>query len=166
MKLYHGSIVEVKIPRIMASDHIGDFGSGFYTTTDFEQARRFVNTKCDRAKVLRGTISTFEVSDDFPSMPSLNIRIFHEADEEWAKFVLANRKDTNFSHGYDIVTGPVANDQVYASFTLFENELIDFSELINRLKVRKLTDQVLFHSERSLLLLKFIGSEVIPCRQK
>ena len=26
MKLYHGGLIEVKTPRIMATDHIGDFG--------------------------------------------------------------------------------------------------------------------------------------------
>ena len=30
MKLYHGGLVEIQIPRIIASDHIGDFGVGFY----------------------------------------------------------------------------------------------------------------------------------------
>lgn len=82
MKLYHGGIVEVKTPRIMAPGHIGDFGTGSYTTTDFEQARRFVHTECDREKVLQGTISTFEVPEDFLSMPLWNIRIFREADED------------------------------------------------------------------------------------
>jgi len=50
MKLYHGGLIEVKTPRIMATDHIGDFGIGFYTTTDLEQARRFVATRCDRSR--------------------------------------------------------------------------------------------------------------------
>ncbi len=166
MKLYHGGLTEVKTPRILATDHIGDFGTGFYTTTDIKQARRFVETKCDRAKVTRGVVSIFEISDDFLSMPTLKIKSFSTADEEWARFVLANRKKPDFAHDADIVTGPVANDQVYASFTLFENDLIDFSELINRLKVRKLTDQVLFHSERSLLMLKYMESEVVECPPK
>ncbi len=166
MKLYHGGIVEVKFPRILAADHIGDFGTGFYTTTDARQARRFVETKCDRARASQGTISIFEVQDDFLQNTALRIRVFQKADEEWARFVEANRKQPDFAHGYDIVMGPVANDQVYASFALYENELIDFDELINRLKARKLTDQVLFHSERSLLVLKFMGSEVVKCQRK
>lgn len=78
----------------------------------------------------------------------------------------ANRRDVDYRHEYDIVYGPVANDQVYASFALYESELIDFSELLNRLKVRKLTDQVLFHTERSLAILKYTGSEVVSCLRK
>ena len=166
MKLYHGGLIEVKTPRIMATDHIGDFGIGFYTTTDLEQARRFVATKCDRSRKPQGVVSYFEVEDDFLKSKALQIRIFRKADEKWARFVEANRRDVNYSHEYDIVYGPVANDQVYASFALYESDLIDFKELLNRLKVRKLTDQVLFHTERSLSLLKYIGSEVIQCPQK
>ena len=166
MKLYHGGLIEVKIPHIMATDHIGDFGTGFYTTTDLEQARRFVSTKCDRSRKFQGVVSYFEVADDFLKTPELKIRVFRKADEKWARFVEANRRDVNYGHEYDIVYGPVANDQVYASFALYESELIDFSELLNRLKVRKLTDQVLFHTERSLAVLKYTGSEVVQCRRK
>ena len=72
----------------------------------------------------------------------------------------------NYEHDYDFVFGPVANDQVYASFALHESDLIDFAELINRLKVRKLTDQVLFHTEKALSLLKYAGCEVVQCPLK
>ena len=150
----------------MATDHIGDFGTGFYTTTDLEQARRFVVTKCDRGRKSQGVVSYFEVADNFLKIQELKIRFFRKADEAWARFVETNRRDVNYSHEYDIVYGPVANDQVYASFALYESELIDFSELLNRLKVRKLTDQVLFHTERALSILKYTGSEVVQCPRK
>ena len=166
MKLYHGGLIEVKTPRIMATDHIGDFGVGFYTTTDLAQARRFVATKCDRGRKIQGVVSYFEAAEDFLENPGLRIRIFRKADEEWARFVEANRRDVDYRHEYDIVYGPVADDQVYASFALYESDLIDFSELLNRLKVRKLTDQVLFHTERSLAVLRYIGSEVVQCPRK
>ena len=166
MKRYHGGLIEIKTPRIMATDHIGDFGIGFYTTTDLEQARRFVATKCDRSRKPQGVVSYFKVEDDFLKSKALQIRIFRKADEKWARFVEANRRDVNYSHEYDIVYGPVANDQVYASFALYESDLIDFAELINRLKVRKLTDQVLFHTEKALSLLKYAGSEVVQCPLK
>lgn len=41
MKLYHGSNVIVDNPKIIKSDRALDFGTGFYLTTDFEQARKF-----------------------------------------------------------------------------------------------------------------------------
>ena len=41
MKLYHGSSVVVRKPLIARGRKTTDFGKGFYTTTDFEQAARW-----------------------------------------------------------------------------------------------------------------------------
>ena len=45
MKLYHGSIVAVHEPKILTPARTLDFGKGFYTTTDFEQAKKWVQNK-------------------------------------------------------------------------------------------------------------------------
>lgn len=166
MKLYHGGLVEIQVPLIIVGDHIGDFGVGFYTTTSLQQARRFVKTKCDREKKTCGVVSIFDVRDDYLQLPVFRVRVFKKADEDWARFVEANRRNPDYEHDYDLIFGPVANDQVYASFALYESDLIDFAELINRLKVRKLTDQVLFHTEKALSLLNYAGSEVVQCPLK
>ena len=47
MKLYHGSLVKVVTPRIIPTGHTSDYGTGFYTTTSFEQAERWVKRKLD-----------------------------------------------------------------------------------------------------------------------
>ena len=41
--------------------------------------------------------------------------------KEWAEFVMANRTQKGFTHNYDIVYGPVANDRVYLQFGLYES---------------------------------------------
>lgn len=61
----------------------------------------------------------------------------------------------DFSHNYDIVYGPVANDHVYAAFALFEGNVISKKTLIEELRTYQLVDQYLFHTERSLDYLKF-----------
>lgn len=61
----------------------------------------------------------------------------------------------SFSHDYDIVYGPVANDRVYAAFALYEDRMLDKEGLIKELKAYKLADQLLFHSSKSLEFLKF-----------
>ena len=45
MKLYHGSSVVVRKPLIARGRKTTDFGKGFYTTTDFEQAARWARIK-------------------------------------------------------------------------------------------------------------------------
>ena len=42
MILYHGSNVEVREPKIIVSNRTLDFGAGFYTTSNKEQAEKMV----------------------------------------------------------------------------------------------------------------------------
>ena len=50
MKLYHGSNVEVREPKIIESDRKLDFGHGFYLTSSYEQAERWAVLTCRRRK--------------------------------------------------------------------------------------------------------------------
>lgn len=45
MILYHGSNVEVREPKLLKIQRDLDFGKGFYTTSDFEQARTWALRK-------------------------------------------------------------------------------------------------------------------------
>ena len=90
--------------------------------------------------------------------PSLRVKVFESADEEWVDFVLANRMIENYSHDYDIVIGPVADDKVYTQFSLFEGGIISKEILIKELKTYRLVDQYLFHTAKALPYLRFMGS--------
>jgi hypothetical protein len=46
--------------------------------------------------------------------------------------------------------GPVANDNVYATIQLYETGLLSEEETIIRLKVEKIFNQILFHTEQAL----------------
>lgn len=48
MKLYHGSTVIVEKPSLEILNHRTDFGKGFYTTTDINQAKKWTNVKKKR----------------------------------------------------------------------------------------------------------------------
>ena len=47
---------------------------------------------------------------------------------------MANRTQKGFTHNYDIVYGPVANDRVYLQFGLYESGAISMETLIRELK--------------------------------
>ena len=83
--------------------------------------------------------------------------VFDSANSAWVDFVYSNRSIPDFNHDYDIVKGPVANDNVYLSFNLYESGIISKAELIARLKTYKLVDQFLFHTPQSLSTIKFVG---------
>ena len=65
----------------------------------------------------------------------------------------------NIEKNYDLIIGPVADDQVFAVVVRYENGEYDLEEALKRLKVEKLTDQILFRTKKSLEYLKFETAE-------
>jgi hypothetical protein len=157
MTLYHGSLEIVEKPQILQANRPLDFGTGFYTTTSLQQARRWVKLRMEQSQASVGFINIYE----YTPKRDLRTRLFRSANEAWVDFVHANRTIQDYNHDYDIVTGPVANDNVYLSFNLYESGIITKRELIRRLKTYKLVDQLLFHTERSLDTLKYVGNKEV-----
>lgn len=157
MTLYHGSLEIVEKPQILQANRPLDFGTGFYTTTSLQQARRWVKLRMEQGQASVGFINIYEYSPK----RDLRTRLFRSANESWVDFVHANRTVQDYNHDYDIVTGPVANDNVYLSFNLYESGIITKRELIRRLKTYKLVDQLLFHTERSLDTLEYVGNKEV-----
>ena len=157
MTLYHGSLEIVEKPQILQANRPLDFGTGFYTTTSLQQARRWVKLRMEQSQASVGFINIYE----YTPKRDLRTRLFRSANEAWVDFVHANRTVQDYNHDYDIVTGPVANDNVYLCFNLYESGIITKRELIRRLKTYKLVDQLLFHTERSLDTLKYVGNKEV-----
>lgn len=156
MKIYHGSLEMVEHPIILKPNRKLDYGDGFYTTTSEIQAKEWVERRMLEKHSTCGHINVYEFDDKM--LPKLNCLIFPEPNEEWAEFVMANRTKYNFTHDYDIVYGPVANDRVYLQFGLYEAGAISVDTLIRELKTYKLIDLYLFHTDKALKALHFIES--------
>lgn len=161
MILYHGSSVKVEKPRIIRANRTLDFGNGFYTTTNMEQAEKWAKIKQKREGIMEAFISVYEVPEDIFNIKNLNVIVFQEVNKKWLDFVINNRMNSDYTHGYDIVKGPVADDRVYACLNAFENKFMDMDTAIKELKAYKLADQVSFHTMKALNLLNFIKCEVI-----
>lgn len=158
-RVYHGSIDEVVNPEIRQPNRSLDYGSGFYTTTSYEQAKRWVERRMKDKGVAIGYVNIYELDEKLvKNMKSL---FFEKPTEEWVSFVMRNRTERNFIHDYDVVYGPVADDSVYTQFALYEGGIISLPTLIQELKTYKLVDQYLFHTEKSLLAIKFVKSEIV-----
>lgn len=100
--LYHGSNVRVEKPEILVMGFYKDFGYGFYCTGFEKQAQKWALTK-------RGNhvVSTYSFRKD----ESLKTLSFAEMAEEWLDFVINCRR--GIKHDYDIVEGPMADDQIW-----------------------------------------------------
>lgn len=136
MILYHGSNVEVKEPRLLKVQRELDFGKGFYTTTDFVQAQNWARR-------------------------SVRIRGIGSAYFSWLEFVAANRKGLETQGSWDVVRGPVANDQTFPTILLYLDGYLDAQSTINQLLPQKLKDQWTFKTEASLSCLKYLETKSV-----
>lgn len=152
MQLYHGSNVVVKAPDVSHSRKELDFGPGFYTTTNLEQAVRFSK----KVAMKRGgspVVSVYELDDAV--LKDLKVKIFESPNSEWLDSVIANRRGKNVCSSYDLIIGPVANDDVYGTISLFESGFYSEEEALNHLKIKKLFNQYVFVSEEAVRRIVF-----------
>lgn len=161
MEIYHGSLEIISTPEVRISNRTLDYGNGFYTTTSYDQAEKWVlRHKKDKEKPNKGYVNVYEIDIELVKEDK-NTLWFDKATEEWVDFVYSNRNDKQFTHNYTFVYGPVANDKVYAAFSLFESGFIDKQTLIKELRTYTLVDQLLFHTPESLSKLVFIEAKEI-----
>jgi hypothetical protein len=160
MIIYHGSDTPVKNPKILVSNRLLDFGEGFYTTSSLEQAQRWAKRVKERNKSKEQIVSIYEFEAG-RAEKELKIIKFDSPGHEWLNFVSACRSGRETDLEYDIVIGPVANDNVYASIQLYETGLLSQAETIIRLKVEQIFDQILFHTEKALQYCAYLQYEII-----
>ena len=133
-----------------------DFGKGFYTTTNLEQAQKWALLKKNREQSEKAVVSVYEVPDNIFDREFSVLR-FTGATKEWLEFVVNNRRGKDVEK-YDLVMGPVANDQLYATIRLYEQGVITADAAIEMPKTHKLFNQLSFHTERVASLLQFVES--------
>ena len=158
MKIYHGSTVIVEKPSLEILNHRTDFGKGFYTTTDVEQAKKWTKIKRKRMELENNKVNIHQYINvyEYTESNELNVLNFEDATEEWLKFVFINRQSNELVHKYDIVIGPVANDNLYQVLVNYEEGIYNVEETIKRLKTYLLSNQISFHTSKALECIKYI----------
>lgn len=154
MYLYHGSNVVVSKPEIKDISRGLDFGKGFYTTSDYKQAFSFSKRKTLTLGQGKPIVSIYSFDID-SAKECCNIKQFESPSEEWLDFVTEHRNNAYLSDEYDIIFGPVADDNVYRVVSLYFNNVLTKDEAIKRLLPMKLKDQYVFCTDKSLSFLKF-----------
>lgn len=156
MILYHGSNLTVSQPKLVVQNRFLDFGYGFYTTTNKVQAVGFADKVTKRRKEGTPTVSIYEI-DEEKAFAECSVLHFDSPDEAWLDFVSDNRSGNYEGNAYDFIYGPVANDDVYTTFTLYTAGVLTKEQTIEALKVKKLYNQLVLTSEKALSYLRFVG---------
>ena len=154
MKLYHGTNVDFDVIDLTKSNKYKDFGQGFYLTDIRSQAEELAAKK---SRLFGGypIIQEYEFDESLLSGAELKVLKFDKPSTEWAEFIFKNRnRDHNFTHDYDIVIGPIANDGVAYLLGRYEEGTLTIEELSDKLDYKKLNSQYFFGTNKSLKYLK------------
>ena len=152
MILLHGTNIDFEeIDLIQCLPH-KDFGRGFYLTPMRARAMERAKDKCTRENSGMPVILAYEL--DEKGLEGLKVLRFEGTTEAWLDFILQNRDKHNTKmHDYDVVIGPVADDGVITSISLFEAKVITRQILLERLKYAKPYVQYCFCTQRAVDLL-------------
>ncbi|MBR6153589.1 MAG: DUF3990 domain-containing protein [Treponema sp.] len=164
MIVYHGSYFQIEKPKILIQEKGRDFGFGFYTTTIKQQAERWAIRTArllsrNSGKDENAIVNVYEFDETFEK--ELNIKSFPNADLEWLELVIKCRSDLNFKHGYDIVSGKIANDNVGETVQYVLAGIMRKEDAVERLKFEKINDQICFCTEKALNAISFKESYIV-----
>ena len=145
MKLYHGTDTIVADPEIRVVGYTKDFGYGFYCTYLERQAKRWAIAKRNPHIVC---VYEYQPGEE------LNIKRFPDMSDEWLDFVASCRHGE--TQNYDIVEGPMADDEVWDYVEDFISGRITREVFWAQAKFKHPTHQIVFCNDKALRSLTYI----------
>lgn len=169
MILYHGTNTDIDKIDLSLCAPYKDFGTGFYTTTLFDQAKAMAIRKC---KLFGGKpcVISYEAPDNLLELRTVKVKAFYGTLKEWAVFIINNRNrdftdisspECNLDNKYEVVFGPVANDTLTTLIRQYQKGYIDSAILLKEMQYAAPNNQYSFHSENAAMLLTKTGAEWI-----
>lgn len=149
--VYHGSNVLFNKIDLSKSHNRRDFGKGFYCTILEEQSAEWAK----RLYLRNFTGGRYVYQYIFTQNDNIKVKRFIGMNKEWLEFIKENRLKGGVQHDFDVVIGPVADDNTMETVQLYIAGIIDAEEAIKRLQYSKINNQISFHTERALKYLHF-----------
>lgn len=149
--LYHGSNVAFNEIDLSKSHNRRDFGRGFYCTVLESQAKEWAH----RLYMRNFSGGEYIYQYVFRQTDNLKIKRFTALDAEWLDFIKKNRIKGGIQHTYDVVIGPVADDNTMETIQLYLSGILKSEEAVERLRYNKVNNQVSFHTPLALKHLFF-----------
>lgn len=150
--VFHGTTKRFEQVDLKKSHNRRDFGMGFYTTVLENQAKEWAYRLSLREK----TQIYYVYQYTFEESGQLKIRRFDGLNKEWLEFIKKNRSLGGLQHNYDIVIGPVADDNTMETVQLYISGILTADEAVERLRYNKVNNQISFHTEKALEHLRLI----------
>jgi len=155
VKLFHGSNQDFESVNLEKSKDKRDFGRGFYMTTIRIQAIRWAQSMYVR----NGGAGRYVYKFVLNISPDLRIKRFDSLDIDWLNMVKKNRINGGTQHDYDVVWGPVADDETMRTLALFVAGIFTEDIALRQLSFHKPSDQVSIHTAQALRQLRMLRKE-------
>ena len=165
MKVYHGGSIEIFEIDLSQSVVNRDFGRAFYVTKLREQAESWATRK-GRQHLTNGFVTEFNFLELAFTSFKMNVLRFADYTEEWLDFVVKNRtaNSPDNVHDYDIVEGPVANDDISTRIIVYLEGGITEADFLEELKFKHtVSHQIAFCTQKSLQMIKKPFSKADLC---
>lgn len=171
--VYHGTSEQNRISLengidLEYSKNYLDFGKGFYTTSNHQQA---VDFAFRRAEFSNGNpiIISYNINKELFEQLTINCLIFDSPNEKWYEFIYNNRVKSEYmlsefhnkNYEYDVVYGKVADKDIGRLTRKAQKKQIDFQEFVRGIKPFDDYDQMSFHTINSLKVLTISKIEII-----
>lgn len=171
--VYHGTIelnrtsLEKGIDLQYSKKYL-DFGMGFYTTSNYEQAASFA---IKRSMILgsKPVVISYNINKELLEHITMNCLLFDSPNEKWYEFVYNNRVKSehmisdfhNKTGKYDVVYGYVADENIGLLTQKAQKKQIDFRFFVQAVKPFYGYNQLSFHTADSLNILTLSNIEAI-----
>jgi len=156
MILFHGGTDVVEKPLIRSQSAGRDFGKGFYCTDIRDQAEKWAKRQ-GRVRKQTAILNIYEFDLNNAEL-NLSFKLLRDYSLEWLELVINCRKNLQYIHGYDIVYGKIANDNVGETVQAVLEELMPLDFALQKIIFMSSNNQYCFCTEKSLTYLKFIES--------
>lgn len=150
--LYHGTNVLFEQADLKHSKDRRDFGKGFYTTTRYEQAKEWA----ENMYIRYGGDGVYVMKFRLYLHPDLHIKVFRGLTQEWLTMIKENRLVGGIQHSYDIVIGPLADDNTMRTVAFYVAGIYTDKVALEQLRSCQADDQVSIHTIKGMSCLEFI----------
>jgi hypothetical protein len=158
MRVYHGSYTDIGEIDLSKCKPRKDFGQAFYVTKFREQAELWAQ-RMGAEHDTDGVVTEFKFDEFAYDEDDMQMLRFDEYNEEWLDFVVKNRSSRKgITHTYDIVEGPVANDDISQRINRYLRGEISKEKFLSDLKFHKETHQIAFCTMKSLQMLEKVDN--------
>ena len=149
--LYHTGFDIIRHPDVRHGRGNADFGQGFYLTANVEFARRWARKREDCQTI----VNAYDLDPD-----GLAVLRF-QRDENWFRYIFANRSGRPDTVSADVVIGPIANDTIYDTLGIITSGFLTPSDAMKLLMIGPEYQQIALKTERAAEQLRWISADVL-----